>query len=244
MEKNTKRKSINLFLIIFILLFISILILFVVNIIANKKQETSKLSQNNEENNSAVQFTVDSNNTEDTSDFDDISSINSVNTNELPTNESTVQNTNNSNTQNEKTLSLNHHSYVFDQSTQASLIKNNNVETLQILYPDFQYKILYNTDNSINYENLRNQSNLKSYLEDNYNFQITSNLKTGTINNMNMIIFTFSDNMGIGYCIFTSLNDSEIAYSKIYNTDNNKELISDLSNPITKLSLIISSMKN
>lgn len=239
MEKNTKRKSINLFLIIFILLFISILILFVVNIIANKKQETSKLSQNNEENNSAVQFTVDSNNTEDTSDFDDISSINSVNTNE-----STVQNTNNSNTQNEKTLSLNHHSYVFDQSTQASLIKDNNVETLQILYPDFQYKILYNTDNSINYENLRNQSNLKSYLEDNYNFQITSNLKTGTINNMNMIIFTFSDNIGIGYCIFTSLNDSEIAYAKIYNTDNNKELIADLSNPITKLSLIISSMKN
>ena len=103
---------------------------------------------------------------------------------------------------------------------------------------------IFNTDNKISFDTLKSTNDLQNYISNTYNLNITSSLKSGNINNLDIIIFTISDDTGVGYCIFTKLNDSEVAYAKIYNTENSSKLISDLSNPITKISAVIASMQN
>ena len=139
---------------------------------------------------------------------------------------------------------LNNHTFKFDGTVKASLVQDNNKSSIQLLYPDFNYKMIFNTDNKISFDTLKSTNDLQNYISNTYNLNITSSLKSGNINNLDIIIFTISDDTGVGYCIFTKLNDSEVAYAKIYNTENSSKLISDLSNPITKISAVIASMQN
>ena len=46
------------------------------------------------------------------------------------------------------------------------------------------------------------------------------------------------------YLLFTPLNDSEVAYAKLYDTDNSSNLLSDLSEPLNNISKVIDSMEN
>lgn len=248
MNNERKRKSISLILIIFIILLVATLVIIIAKFL--QKSDDDNLSEEN--TNSGIEISVNS-----VDDFDDISSNNSVEntTNVVDTNNisnDTVENnylqndsTSNTTTTNEpKKLALNNHTYKMKENIDATLVQNNNSSAIQIKYPDYNYKMIFNTSSTINFTDLKNHSELKSYLESTFNLKITSTLKSGNINNMDVILFTISDTTGNGYCVFTPLNDSEVAYAKLYDTNNSADLLSDLTEPLSNISEIIANMEN
>lgn len=253
MNSESKRKSISLFLIIFIMILIILLAILAIKLLKNK--DNTNLSDNN--SNAQAQLSIETNDiefndVENTSNFNEITNYientnsNSENTtkiNETITN-STENSIDNQITDSSYKLTLNNHTYKFKNNEKASIIQDNEKSAIQTINSDFNYKMLFNTDNTTTFNALKENSNLKTSLESNYNFTITSNLKIGNINNLNVIAFTISDINGIGYCVITPLNDTEITYTKIYNTANTAELISDLSNPLTEISSIIENLEN
>ena len=253
MNNESKRKSISLFLIIFIMILIILLAILAIKLFKNK--DNTNLSDNN--SNAQAQLSIETNDiefndVENTSNFNEITnyientnsnSENATKINETITN-STENSIDNQITDSSYKLTLNNHTYKFKNNEKASIIQDNEKSAIQTINSDFNYKMLFNTDNTTTFNALKENSNLKTSLESNYNFTITSNLKIGNINNLNVIAFTISDINGIGYCVITPLNDTEITYTKIYNTANTAELISDLSNPLTEISSIIENLEN
>lgn len=253
MNSESKRKSISLFLIIFIMILIILLAILAIKLLKNK--DNTNLSDNN--SNAQAQLSIETNDiefndVENTSNFNEITnyientnsnSENATKINETITN-STENSIDNQITDSSYKLTLNNHTYKFKNNEKASIIQDNEKSAIQTINSDFNYKMLFNTDNTTTFNALKENSNLKTSLESNYNFTITSNLKIGNINNLNVIAFTISDINGIGYCVITPLNDREITYTKIYNTANTAELISDLSNPLTEISSIIENLEN
>lgn len=253
MNSESKRKSISLFLIIFIMILIILLAILAIKLLKNK--DNTNLSDNN--SNAQAQLSIETNDiefndVENTSNFNEITnyientnsnSENATKINETITN-STENSIDNQITDSSYKLTLNNHTYKFKNNEKASIIQDNEKSAIQTINSDFNYKMLFNTDNTTTFNALKENSNLKTSLESNYNFTITSNLKIGNINNLNVIAFTISDINGIGYCVITPLNDTEITYTKIYNTANTAELVSDLSNPLTEISSIIENLEN
>ena len=237
MNNERKRKSISLILIIFIILLVATLVIIIAKFL--QKSNSDNLAEEN--TNSSVELSVNS-----VDNFDDISSDNSIeNTTNTVEENNSLQNTSTSNTTNEqKSLTLNNHTYKMEENVDATLVQNNNSSAIQIVYPDYNYKMIFNTSSTINFTDLKNHSDLKNYLESTFNLKITSTLKSGNINNVNVILFTISDTTGNGYCVFTPLNDSEVAYAKLYDTDNSSNLLSDLSEPLNNISKVIDSMEN
>ena len=238
MNNERKRKSISLILIIFIILLVATLVIIIAKFLQNS--DVDSLSEEN--TNSGIEISVNS-----VDDFDDISSNNSVEntTNVVENNSLQNDSTSNTTTTNEpKNLALNNHTYKMKENIDATLVQNNNSSAIQIKYPDYNYKMIFNTSSTINFTDLKNHSELKSYLESTFNLKITSTLKSGNINNMDVILFTISDTTGNGYCVFTPLNDSEVAYAKLYDTNNSADLLSDLTEPLSNISEIIANMEN
>ena len=85
-----------------------------------------------------------------------------------------------------------------------------------MIYDNLNFKITACTD-KVSYESLKTNQSVKNYLESAYNISINSPIKSGTINNLDIIVCTISDSSTNAYFIITPLNDSEILYSKIYN---------------------------
>ena len=158
MNNVSKRKSISLFLIIFIILLIVVLV-----ILANKLLQNNNSSET--ENTAPVEISIESNdntstfnNVENISDFNEIST-----TTENPSNTSTSNNqisTTNQALSNSNKITLNNHSYVFDGTINASVVQDNSKSAIQFLYPDFNYKMLFNTDSSISFDALKNNTSL------------------------------------------------------------------------------------
>lgn len=238
-----RKKSINLILLIFIILLIIVLIITSVYLInhSNNNSKEDDESISSKENTSHVELQL----TNVTSENNEIQATNTNSILNSLNNFEDIGNTENANNISENsTLILNNHIYSFDNSVEASVVENSsNKQELQIKYLNYNFQIFLNTDSSVTFEDLKTNSSLKDYLESNYNINITSSLKSGTLANLNIIICTISDNKGQAYFIVTPLNNSEIAYIKIYNTDDNQILIDDLSNPIDQISSIISNVK-
>ena len=238
-----RKKSINLILLIFIILLIIVLIITSVYLInhSNNDSEKDDESTSSKENTSHVELQL----TNVTSENNEIQATNTNSILNSLNNFEDIGNTENANNISENsTLILNNHIYSFDNSVEASVVENSsNKQELQIKYLNYNFQISLNTDSSMTFEDLKNNSSLKDYLESNCNINITSSLKSGTLENLNIIICTISDNKGQAYFIVTPLNNSEIAYIKIYNTDDNQILIDDLSDPIDQISSIISNVK-
>lgn len=238
-----RKKSINLILLIFIILLIIVLIITSVYLInhSNNNSKEDDESISSKENTSHVELQL----TNVTSENNGIQATNTNSILNSLNNFEDIGNTENANNISENsTLILNNHIYSFDNSVEASVVENSsNKQELQIKYLNYNFQIFLNTDSSVTFEDLKTNSSLKDYLESNYNINITSSLKSGTLANLNIIICTISDNKGQAYFIVTPLNNSEIAYIKIYNTDDNQILIDDLSNPIDQISSIISNVK-
>lgn len=238
-----RKKSINLILLIFIIILIISLVITSVYLInhSNNKSKEDNESISSKERTSHVELQL----TNVTSENNEIHITNTNSILNSLNNFENIGNTENASTVSENsTLILNNHIYSFDNSVEASVVENSsNKQELQIKYLNYNFQISFNTNSSITFEDLKNSSSLKDYLESNYNINITSALKSGTLENLNIIICTISDNKGQAYFIVTPLNNSEIAYIKIYNTDDNQILIDDLSNPIDQISSIISNVK-
>ena len=247
-SKNTKRKSINLILIIFIILVIIALIILAVYL-TTLSNENNNTSENNEitqnEQNNSIQMGVETNtNQTETNNLEDTNSTyNSIENlddfEDITTNEIEDQTSSES-----QSLTFNNHTLTFDSSVDASIVQNNGTSELQLNYTDFNLQMLLGTDSSATFEDLKNNTSLNTYLESTYNMTITSSLKTGNISNLEVIICTMSDTNGQAYFIITPLNDYEIIYSKIYNTSDSQSLIEDLSKPLEELSVIISNLQN
>lgn len=250
MNNETKRKSISLILIIFIILLVVALVILI-----------AKVFQNNEDdevsNNSDIEISVNTSteNTTNSTDYDILASENSTENNVITNDTNTDSSTNNTtenttSTENTttntepKTITLNGHNYKIKDNLEATIIQNNNSSAIQTVYPDYNYKMIFNTSSNTNFADLKSNSDLKTYLESTFNLKITSAIKSGNLNNLNVILFTISDSIGNGYCVFTSLNDNEIAYAKLYDTSDSSKLISDLSTPLANISELIASMEN
>ncbi|MBP3502077.1 MAG: hypothetical protein J6K42_01140 [Clostridia bacterium] len=246
-SKPIRRKSINLILLIFIILSIITLIIISVYLInfSSKNDETENTATIQNTENNSIKMGINTNNTQSENNISKNNNYvsNSIenfeNFEDINTNEITPQTSYDSNT-----ITFNDHILTFDDSVNASIIQTTNIPELQLSYPDFNFKMLLNTNRSTSFESLKNNTSLKSYLESKYNISITSPLKFGNINNLDMIICTISDNNGNAYFIITPLSDSEIMYSKIYNTSDNQSLIEDLTKPLEEISSMISKLQN
>ena len=230
---HKKTKKISLFLLIIIVLFIIALILTIINIVSS----TKALSQHKENTNQNIniQVSIDSNNKTNTSKNTENIINDLINFVDISTSNQTT---------NPSTFTLNNHTFKINNSVEASIINDSNKSALQILNSNSDSTIILNTDNTINFNTLKNTPSLKDYLESTYKISITSEIKTGTIKNLNIILFTISENNNTAYFIITPLNDSEIIYSKIYNTSDKSTLIDDLSQPIDEISSIINNSIN
>ena len=90
----------------------------------------------------------------------------------------------------------------------------------------------------VSFNDVLGKEGLKSYLETTHNIQVTSELKTGTVNDIQMIICTIADGSTVGYLIITPLNDQEVVCLKVYDANNQLALIKDLSEPINDINSI------
>lgn len=251
-EPIKRQKKISLLLFIIILLLIASFICIVIYYIKGKNNNSSNEISNSNDNNFAVNLSVGStnntvNNLNNVTYSNNITVINANVTNDT-FNNSTVENnissnTTANNTTNTQTFNLNNHSLSFNNTdlniTNSTLL---NKPALQIKSSNYDYTMLFGTDNTINFESLKQKNDLKDYLQSSYNISITSAIKIGTIKNMNLILFTISDNGTPSYFIITPINESEIAYAKIYSNTNPANLISDLSDSLTELSTLISNL--
>lgn len=229
-----RTKKISLFLLIIIVLFIIALIFTIINIFSSTNAQS-------EENNTKVELSLDSNKISSSEEPNIINNYNFLQDLESFTD---ISNPENLNEESNSTFTLNNHTFKFDDSTEASIIDDFNGSALQILNSNSESKIILNTDNSVNYETLKSTPSLRNYLETKYNISITSDVKSGKIQNLNIILFTISDDNGVAYFVITPLNDSEIIYSKIYNKSDMSSLINDLSQPIDEISSIINNSIN
>lgn len=232
-----RRKSINLVLLIFIILIIITVIITTVYLINNSNEETNNKDDSTNKVSENIVNTIDNNipeisNTEtnsipDFNDFDDINNTENV----TPT---ATQSNN---------ISFNNRELHFDNSVHASIVHTNNKPELELIYDNLNFKITACTD-KVSYESLKTNQSVKNYLESAYNISINSPIKSGTINNLDIIVCTISDSSTNAYFIITPLNDSEILYSKIYNTSNAQSLVDDLSKPLDEISSLLSKLKN
>lgn len=250
-SKPVRRKSINLFLLIIIVLAIIALIIISIYLINRPFEENDDTDENIVATSSSeylpspeslVSNQTILNNSEysnsilnSLNDFEDLEDMDG----------NTIQPENVPITENTKALTLNGHKLNFNNSEDATIVQNANISELKVNYTDFNFKMLLNTDKQTTFENLKKNTSLKSYLESTYNISITSSLKSGNINNsLDIIICTISDANGPAYFIITPLNNSEILYSKIYNTSNSQALIDDLSKPLDEISSMITKFQD
>ncbi len=138
------------------------------------------------------------------------------------------------------TLSFNNHVYKFKKPVEAKVLSQAKIPEIEIVYPDDHFKFLYNSDSSISFDNLKTTPDLKSHIESKYNVTISDTLKTGNLNNLNIIACTISDNGKPAYLLFTPLKESEIAIVKIYNTENAESTVEDLTKPLDEISSLVS----
>lgn len=243
MDNNSRKKSINLFILVLIVLLVIALIITIFKLFINPQNTDDSIS-NDTSQDTQVKVSLETN----SSSFNEVENITDSNISQNTLNNIVDVSTSNSLNENttssqSRTLSLNNHDFTFNKSAQISLVQDNNKSAIQAIYSDFNYKMLLNTD-TISFNDLKNITSLKDYIQNTYQVSITSNLKTGILNNLDLILFSISDNNGIGYCLFTPLSDSETLYVKIYNISDNQTLIDDLSNPIDEISSILSKFQN
>lgn len=108
-------------------------------------------------------------------------------------------------------------------------------EFVELKKGDYLYRL--NIQKS-SFDDVLHKDSLKSHIETTFNVQVTSELKTGTINELQMILCTIADSTSVGYFAITPFNESEVLCIKIYDVNNPMALIKDLSEPLNDISSI------
>ena len=251
-----KRKSFNLVSLILIVIVILALVVLSVYLI-NKPSKRGKNKENTSDNQTEVANVNSSNHKSkklDESFFDSLEYLDAreettEGSNEEPTEE--ISEVLPEETSQEEPVStdnvqtINNHTFKLSTTAEATVSENSstNTQELKINYPNYNFRIIFSTDSSTNFENLKSSSGLKSLIESKYKVSVSDSIRSGTLNGLNLIICSISDNEGSAYLLFTPLNDSEVAYAKIYNKENNQNLLDDLSDSLNEISSIISSVE-
>ena len=141
-------------------------------------------------------------------------------------------------------ITLNNHSYKFGSDVSAEESEDTNgKKVIKYSRSGKKYSIIYGSipDNKI--DDLKNEANLSEYIETEYKVKLTSGVKAGNLSNLDLVICSISENGNAAYLLFTPLKNSEVAYAKIYNSENIAELVPDLNDSLNEVSSIISSIQ-
>lgn len=249
--RPVRRKKINLWLLILIVLFIVAIVFTIIHMSnsskANSDNRYSKKSSENVINKESSGSTIGQVNSYDS--FSDINANSGGSSkvemyNEIPDTNSAeapvsvpgiVLPSSPGAEANPSSIGLDDHTYSFSQLGESSLKGDENNKYIELKKGNILYKI---KTEKTTFNDILNKDNLKSYLESNYGVIVTSEIKTGTVNNIQMIICTIADGSSVGYFIITSLNDSEILCLRAFDANNQFALIQDLSEPIKDIDLI------
>lgn len=245
---SNRKKSINLFLIIFIILLLIILIF------AIQKLFNANTDDDTEKNTTNISMSIDVDSKNNTSknlieNLDNFESINDSSNTILENNSTANQNINNqvtSSTQNtESTVNLLNHTYSLPNTVNFSKTQKgqDGNDYLLLKYPNYDFEIAYSTY-KLSFDTLKSNNSLRKYLEDTFHISISSELKSGNLKNLDIIACSILEDSKPAYFIITPLNNSEIIYTKIYNTNNANQLISDLSDPLEQIGSMKSYLKN
>ena len=132
-------------------------------------------------------------------------------------------------------ITLDNHTYSFGELGESSLEEDGANKYITLKKEKILYKI---KTEKTTFNDTLNKDGLKAYIESTYGITITSEIKTGTINNVQMIICSMADKSSVGYFIMTPLNDSELLCLKVFDANNQFALIQDLSEPINDIDSI------
>lgn len=229
-----RRKKINLWLLILIILFIVAIVFTIIHMMnSTNANSDSRYNQRNAYSSSEVNKEYSGSRIGKVDSYDSFSNIES----ESSTNQVEMYNhiPEETTEPNSAPITLNEHTYNFKDVGIASLQGTNPNQYVELKKGNFLYKI--STEKN-NFSDTLHKDNLKSYLENTYNIQITSELKTGTVNNTQIIICTMADNSSVGYLIIAPLNDAETIFLKVFDANNLFALIQDLSEPINDMGII------
>lgn len=232
---QVKRKKINLWLLVLVVLFIMALIFTIIHMTnssrANSDSRYNNVTQQNSENIS--KNTQENTITNKESDGSEIGQVDSY---DLFSDIETSQNAENRETQERAVpVKLDNHTYTFKDIGKASIQGNKPNQYVELKTKTLLYKILVNKSS---FSDLLNKEGLKQYIQDTYRVQVTSELKTGNMNNMKIILCTVADGKNVAYLIITPLNDSESLVLKVYDARNAFGLIQDLTEPFNELEKI------
>lgn len=229
-----RRKSFSLVFLILIVTLVVFLVIVLVSLINKPKKETN--TTNNQINKTIINK-LDSSFIESLNDIASTDSNTSEGTSSQAQPQPTPQETND---QEFNSISLNNHNYKLSKTAQASIIDSATGEK-EIKYEltDKNFTIFYGSNSEKTFQDFKSTQDLTEYIESKYGLSLTSKLKTGTINGLDLIICSASENSKPIYLLFTPLTDSEIAYAKIYNQTNENELLQDISDPLNEISSII-----
>lgn len=239
MRMDNKRKiKISLWFLVLTVLFIIALIFTIIHICNSAKANTddyySKQSQSNISYNNLAAQNTSKNAIHDKIDLNSLDDFTIIN--------NTVSNSSNNNstpsepTSTDQKYKLNNHIYKFDETKRVMLNTGATSQNLELQTDTYILKM--NTD-TMYYDNLKTKEDLSGFFEKTYKVTADSNIKSGTLQDLNVIICSFKEDNKVGYFIVTKLNESEIIYFKLYNKVDMSSLISDLSQPLDEISSII-----
>lgn len=132
-------------------------------------------------------------------------------------------------------VTLKNHTYSFQNLGEYSITGAPSYEFVELKKGNHLYRLSVEKSS---FNDILSKDGLKSYLEKTFNVQVTSELKTGTINDMQMILCSVADSCSVGYFIITPFNDSEVLCVKVYDANNQMALIKDLSEPLNDINTI------
>ena len=223
-----RRKSFSLVLLILIIILVISLVVLLVSLINKPPKVSDKGNQTTVENKLDASF------------IESLNDIDSDTGDETET-QQTIQapeNTEVSDSGEGSTVEFNGHNYKIKDNVETSIDDNKNELKYEIA--DKNYLIYYGSNASKSFQDLKAEEDLKGYIENEYSVSLTSSLKTGNINGLDLIICSASEDSKQIYLLFTPLTDSEVAYARIYNKTNENELLNDISEPLAEISSIIS----
>ncbi len=238
--RPVRRKKINLWLLILIILFI-IAIVFTIIHMSNSSKANSD-SRYSERNDNTVNKELNGSTIGKVDSYDSFSDISVVPNgsgtvemyNEIPNSNTNPESSTSPQVENEP-VKIADHIYSFKNLGDFSISGQEQNQFVDLKKGNLLYRL---RAEKVSFNDVLGKEGLKSYLETTYNIQVTSELKTGTVNDIQMIICTIADGSTVGYLIITPLNDQEVVCLKVYDANNQLALIKDLSEPINDINSI------
>lgn len=231
-----RRKSFSLVLLILIIILVVFLVVLLVSLINKPHKESTNSSQTSQ--------TIE--NKLDSSFIESLNDIESSGTENTSTSGEETQTQTESNKQattpeeETQTISLNEHNYKLDKKIKTSIVDSSSGnKELKYEIDDKDFTIQYGSSSEKSFQDLKASEDLTGYIESKFGVSLTSKLKTGKINNLDLIICSVSKDSRQYYLLFTPLTDSEVAYAKLFKKTNKSELLDDLSEALNEISSII-----